>query len=224
MPRTPTVTPSVTTAAAATTVFDKDKDKIAVVVRDFTMKRLHEGLFDYHAEPYIVSTAIDAGGGGGATIEFNVKPFPNVRQGDKITFDGQGHLVYGPKNPGEYVVYSILFMESDQDVRDLGQTIEDILKSEATKLGLKAILAARPEVGLALTLVEKLTELVASLMKKNADDELYRRSGTLLRDVEPPFDVLRSYIGGNEYIECKTSIIPLSQSNMLGTQVKKLNL
>lgn len=206
--------------------FDKNTDKIAIAIKEFTLLRNvdWERPFDCYSEPYIVSVAIDSSGASTPSIDFNVKPFARVRRGDTITFDGQGHLIYGPKNPGEFVAYSMLFMESDQDVRDFGQMIGDIISSEAINLGLKAILAANPTWNLAITITEKLIDVIASTMKAKKDDELFRRNGTLLRDVEPPYDILRSYIGRNDTIECKTSIIALEQSNMLGKQVETISL
>ena len=204
--------------------FNSKEDKIAVVVKEFTLKRKSEGLFDRYSEPYIVSMAIDEGGANNPSIDFNILPFPNVKKGDKITFDGQGHLIYGPENPGQFLAYSILFMESDKDVRDFGLLVEDIMKSEAVNIGAKAWLAAAPTYSTAITVLLKLTELIAIKLQKNKDDELYRRNGTLLRDVTPPYDILRTYESENDFINTKTTVVPLQQSNKMGAQTKKVKL
>ena len=204
--------------------FNSKEDKIAVVVKEFTLLKSSEMFLDKDNEPYIVSFAVDQSGAKSAAFDLNVLPFPNVREGNTVRFDGQGHLLYGPGNPGEFVVYSLLFMESDQDVSDLGAMIEDIAKSEAANIAMKAILIANPTYGTALTLLQKLTELVGKNLKKNKDDQLYRRNGTLLRDVVPPFDILRTYKGKNSFIECHTSIIPLMESNDLGSQIKRVQI
>ena len=206
------------------TQFNSREDKIAIVVKEFTLLKSSEIFLDKDNEPYIVSFAVDHDGAQSAAFDLNIMPFPNVREGDTVSFDGQGHIVYGPKNPGEFVVYSLLFMESDQDLRDVGATIEAIAKSEAANIAMKAILFANPTYGTALTLLQKLTELVAKQMKRNKDDQLYRRNGTLLRDVAPPFDILRTYKGRNTFIDCHTSIIPLMQSNDLGSQGKRIHI
>ena len=206
------------------TQFNPRDDKIAIVVKEFTLLKSSEIFLNKDNEPYIVSFAVDQDGAQSAAFDLNIMPFPNVREGDTVSFDGQGHIVYGPKNPGEFVIYSLLFMESDQDLRDIGATIEAIAKSEAANIAMKAILVANPTYGTALTLLQKLTELVAKQMKKNKDDQLYRRNGTLLRDVVPPFDILRTYKGRNAFIKCHTSIIPLMQSNNLGFQVKHIHI
>ncbi len=204
--------------------FNSKEDKIAVVVKEFTLKKNSEVFFDKYSEPYIVSMAIDEGGAHNPSIDFNILPFPHVKKGDKISFDGVGHLVYGPNNPGEFLAYSILFMESDQDVRDFGKLVEDVMKSEAVKIGAKALLAAVPTYSTAISILLKLTELMADQLKKNKDDELFRRNGALLRDVIPAYDILRTYESSNDYIHTKTSIIPLLKSNNIGAQTKKVKL
>lgn len=204
--------------------FNPKKDKIAVVIKNFTLKKKSEFFFDRYSEPYIVSMAIDKAGANNPAIDFNVLPYPNVRQGETVSFDGQGHLLYGPKNPGEFLAYTVLFLESDKDIRQAGKIIEEIITSEATNIGAKAILAANPTYGTAITLLQKIAELVAVQMQKNKDDELFRRNGTLLRDVTPPYDILRTYTSENDFIKTNISVIPLTASNSLGAQGKKLTL
>jgi len=205
--------------------FDPQKDNIAVVVKEFTLKKKVDGPFQRYSEPYIVSMSIDEGCAKNPAIEFNVLPFPNVRKGQTITFDGQGHLVYGPHNPGEFLAYSILYMESDKDIRNLGTNIEAIVKDEALKNSFQTVLAAAPTYLMAATVLTQLTGLVSVQMQKNGDDELYRQNGTLLRDVSPPYDILRTFTDQqNDFIAPVTSIIPLVSSNNLGQQCTKIML
>lgn len=204
--------------------FNQKTDRIAVVVKEFTLKKKSEILFDRYSEPYIVSMAIDEGGANSPAIDFNILPFPHVKKGDRITFDGQGHLIYGPKNPGEFLAYSILFMESDKDVRDFGALVEGIMKSEAVNIGAKALLAEAPTYSTALAVLLKITELMVVELKKNKDDKLFLLNGSLLRDSIPAYDILRTYKSGNDFINTKTSIIPLRNSNKLGSQTKRVVL
>lgn len=206
------------------TKFDAKEDKIAVVVKQFTLKKKSEIFFDKYSEPYIVSMAIDESGANEQAIDFNILSFPNVRKGDIVSFDGDGHLIYGPKNPGEFVVYTVLFMESDKDVKDFGSFLESTLQSEVANLGMKALLAAVPAYGTAATLLQELAQHIARKLQQNKDDELYRRNGTLFREKLPPFEIGRSYVSENDFIQAKTSIIPLSDSNMMGSQVRKVKL
>ncbi|MGD1843660.1 MAG: hypothetical protein ACFB0B_22620 [Thermonemataceae bacterium] len=204
--------------------FKEEKQPIAVTITEFTLLKKADFFLERYSEPYIVSMAIDEAGLANPAISFNTMPFPNMRKGDTITFDGQGHLIYGPKYPGSFVTYSILFMESDADIREAGKVVEEVVKSEAVDLGLKTILQAQPTYGVVASVLQKLTELVSKRMQNNKDDELYRRNGTLLRDVKPPYDILRTYVGENDFIRSKVSIIPLEESNGLGSQVNEVSL
>jgi len=65
-------------------------------------------------------------------------PFPKVRKGATVRMLGDGHLLYGPANPGEFVAMSVLIMESDRDLRTLGDELDKIVKSKAVDLGVKA--------------------------------------------------------------------------------------
>ncbi len=199
-------------------------DKITVAIKEFTLKKSSEALLDRSNEPYIISIAIDQDGAQNANLSVNVKPFPNVLKGDTVSFDGQGHLIYGPKNPGEFLVYAILFMESDRDLRKFGLDMREIINSEASQLAMKTLMMAQPSYATAMALLEKLCRLVSKKLQQNKDDELYLRTGTLLRDVVPAYDILRTYKGGNQYINCHTAIIPLKISNKLGEQVKTMIL
>lgn len=204
--------------------FNPTSDKIAVVIKEFTLKRKSEIFLDKYSEPYIVSMAIDEAGANNPAIDFNILPFPNVHKGDKVSFDGQGHLIYGPKNPGAFLAYSILFLESDKEVRAFGELMEEIIKSEAVNISTKALLLAAPTYSTAITVLQKVAGLITTLLQKNKDDVLYRRNGTLLRGVNPPYDILRTYESSNNFIAVKTAIIPLHTSNKLGAQPKKIKL
>jgi hypothetical protein len=204
--------------------FNKSKDKIALSIKEFTLLKKSDFFLDRYSEPYILSMAIckDQIENGG--IHFNSLSFPNVKVGDTIEFLGQGHLVYGPGNPGEFLAFTILFMESDDDIREAGSKIEAIAKSKAAELGIKAVMAANPTYGAALTLLKELSILVADQMKKDKDDELFRINGTILRDSTPPFDILRRYNKKNDFISAKIDILELPVSNMLGEQTKIMAL
>ena len=204
--------------------FDPNSDDIAVVIKEFTLKKKADIFFDKYSEPYITSIAISEKDAQSGSLSFNSLPFPNVRKGDTLSFDGVGHLIYGPSNPGSFLAYSILFLESDKDVREFGATLESIVQSKAVKLGAKALMAAAPSYGTAAMLLQEITQFVAVQLKKNKDDELYRRNGTWLQDMIPPYDILRTFKGENDYISAKTSVIPLSESNLLGSRVRQIGV
>lgn len=203
--------------------FDPMQDKIAIVINDFTLKKNPDWPFRY-SEPYIISMAIDQGGANNPAIDFNILPFPKVRKNNTVSFDGQGHLIYGPANPGEFVAYTILFMENDSDMRNIGQAIEEIIQSEAAGMGMKALLEANPTFSTSAMLLSKLAEIIASRMKKNADDELHRRNGTLLRDVETPYEISRTFEGGNDFIASRLTVVPLTSELNTEKNTKRISL
>lgn len=206
------------------TKFNPISDKIAVVIKQFRLKKSSEFFADKYSEPYILSFAIDEHGTKEASIDFNILSFPKVKKGDVVSFDDQGHLVYGPKKPGNFLSYSILFMESDKDIRELGKIIEEIIKAKAFDDSMKTLLSLANNYTRIAFVVQKIAEVLAIQLKNNKDDELFRRNGTLFKDSKPPFDILRTYQSENNFIQMQTAIIPLSSSNQLGSQVKKIKL
>ena len=52
-------------------------------------------------------------------------------------------------------------------------------------------------------------------MKENKDDELFRRNGTLLRDIAPPFNVHGTFKGHNDFISSEVSVLPLSNGSTI---------
>ena len=205
--------------------FNPTTDKIAITIPQFTLKKKSDGIFGKYNEPYIVSLAIDEQGSGTPEIGFNAMPFPKVTSGNTVTMLGDGHLLYGPKNPGQYVALSVLIMESDSEMQNLGVKIEEIVSSKAVELGMAAIITAGPGSAAILGILKELTQLVAGQLKKNKDDELFRTEGTFLRDHQVPYHINRQYTGlGNEYIDLSMSILPLTRANGQGSAIKLLPL
>ena len=68
--------------------FDAHDGKIAIVLKEFTLRKNPDWPFRY-SEPYIISMAIDQGGANNPAIDFNILPFPKAKKGDVINFDGQ---------------------------------------------------------------------------------------------------------------------------------------
>jgi len=167
--------------------FNPTTDKIAITIPKFTLKKNADPfIFGKYNEPYIVSLAVDEQGSANPVIDFNTMPFPKVKVGNTVSMLGDGHLLYGPKNPGQYVALSVLIMESDSDMRNLGGKIEEIVGSKAVELGIGAIIAANPGSAAILGILKELTQLVAGELKNNKDDELFRTEGTFLRDHPVP--------------------------------------
>jgi len=118
-------------------------------------------------------------------------------------------------------------MESDSDIRELGKAVEEVVKDEATKMGIKALIAAVPKYGTAITLLIELVGLVSKRMQEIKDDELFRKNGTLLRDLAPPYDILRTYQGENDFIKFKQELrqkYPLAFDSLSLHQVSNFSL
>lgn len=204
--------------------FNPKKDNIALVLKKFTLLKQADGIQKYN-EPYIVSMAIGENGvKSNPTIDFNILPFPKVRKGDTVEMLGHGHLIYGPGNPGSFLAYSILFMESDEDIRQIGAKVKKVVTSEVANMGLKALLTAVPTYATALNILTALGGVVAEILQRNRNDELFRLNGTLLRDVKPSYDVLRTYERGNDFINANLSVIPLINSNGMGTRPDQIKV
>jgi hypothetical protein len=204
--------------------FDKMTSKIAIAVPEFQLKKDSEGWFDAYNEPYVISVAIDSTGIANPEIHFNYSSFPKVREGDTVEMFGDGHLLYGPKNPGDFVAISLLFMENDDDVRDLGKKIEGIVKNKAVDLGVKAVVSASPGAAAVLGILKELTLHIAGALKSNKDDKLFRAEGVFLRDIACPYHVSRSYTRENEFIKMKLRVIPLDAANGQGSAVTPIGL
>ncbi len=205
--------------------FDPSIDKIAITIPEFTVNKKVDGPFGKYLEPYIVSIAIDEQGTNDPKISFNIMPYPKVAVGGRVKMLGDGHLLYGPKNPGEFVALSVLIMESDSDIRAIGDTVETIVNSKAAELSIAAIVAANPGSTAILGILKELTQMVAGELKNNKDDELFRTSGTFLRDHPTPYHINREYKDiGNDFVRLSMKIIPLNVGNGQGSPVKELAL
>lgn len=204
--------------------FDKYATKIAITMPQFTLLKNADLLLERYNEPYIVSFAIDSTGANSPEIGFNFMDFPKVRTNTTVTMLGDGHLIYGPANPGEFVAISVLMMESDADMRRRGQLIRSITQSKAAALGVKSIIAANPSSAAIVAILKELTSFVGSELAQNGDDELFRTEGAFLRDISNPYHIDRSYKHRNDYVEVALQVIALETSNGKGAEVEALKL
>lgn len=205
-------------------VFDPKQSKIAITMSEFTLLENADSPFETYNEPYILSVAIDSSGKSDPAIDFNFMPFPKVRPNTTVTMLGDGHLLYGPKNPGEFVALSVLMMESDTDMRQRGELIKKIVESKAADLGLKAIIAANPGSAAVVAILKELVTFTAGVLAQNGDDELFRTEGAFLRDQPNPFHINRGYKHRNDSVEVAIQIIPLEAPNGEGVTLQSLAL
>ncbi|MGY2134417.1 hypothetical protein ACW9KT_19465 [Hymenobacter sp. HD11105] len=190
--------------------FDPFLHEIAVTIPRFRMRKSADAPLPMN-QPYLISLALDESGTNNplSALTFNAHRFPNVRQWSWVEFGGQGRLIYGPGNPGRFVSYSVLFMEDDQNLRDIGGTVEELLSSEEAKGILQLLRGVNPTIAVATTVLSALTGLLAGNMKRNKDDELMRVEGTLLRDMTPPYNIGDTFASTNKYLEVPVKVVPL---------------
>jgi hypothetical protein len=197
--------------------FNRATDKIAITVPEFTFKKGGGSITDWlYSEPYLVTLAIDSQLVTQESLNFNFVEFPNVRSGNTVKMLGDGHLVYGPSNPGEFVAVSVLLMESNSQDKELGKIIGEFVKSGAVEIGVTAAIAANPGAGTALKLVKEVTAFVSDQMKEKKDTPLYRVEGIFLRDTSVPYSVNRQITSGNEFADLSVKVIPLNKPNGQG--------
>jgi hypothetical protein len=187
------------------------RNKIAIVTNYLKWKKSADP--HWASEPYVISMAFDSHtfkGEGPIEPFFNAMPFPNVLVGDTVPMFGQGHLFYGPRDPGEYVALSVFWMEKDAGARDLGQTISDLQANKKIKSSLKAIATLAGE-GLARLLpgVNAAATIVAEALKLNKDDEIFRSDGVYFRSTNPPFGIGTETVQGNVFMDFNLKVIDM---------------
>lgn len=200
--------------------FDKMTDSIAITVPRFKLLKSRDGgavLGHRRAnEPYLVTLAVDSRGTDQPKIQFNTAFYPEVYEGDVVTMLGDGHLVYAPANPGEWVAVSVLLMESDADVRARGKAMMAAVSSIADDQGLKTLLATNPTALAVSTGLFMLAKVFAKHLENDGDDAILRAQGVYLRDRPVPYDVNRMVTRSNSGAEIDVKVIPLTAPNGQG--------
>ncbi len=136
-----------------------------------------EGLlgkwFGASSEFYVITTAID---GSGKPFEYKTQFFEGIRRNDRLPLGEGGMLVTYLKDPRWFVDLHMIVMESDSDLRDLGERIEEAKE----KAGLADLLEfAGATASLDPTLISKVVNGVdlflhalTYLLKENGDDHV----------------------------------------------------
>lgn len=198
--------------------FSPVNDKIAVMLRSFTIKKRIGVGDNKYSEPYFVTIAIPQNKKFEfKNVEFATKFYPKTRRNAKIEALADGIQIFGPANPGEFLAFCVLVMESDEDVRQAGELLDVTLKSGFADAAFAALGTINPTVALATQLTETLAKLIANQMRKNKDDQIFLTSGTLLRDVmggkSLPFHINEVMKPCNDFVDLEIQIFPVSSSN-----------
>ena len=193
-------------------MFDPSKDKITISIPEFRMKR---GSDIGRNEIGIVAFAIDSAGSANSSTSFftNSFYFPKVNKWSWVKLGGVGRLVYGPKNPGSFVYYNVQFIESDQDVREFGESMKSVFESDEIK-GIRDVLSTiNPTVSIISAVGAQIGSIVGKILSKNKNDHLFTTEGTFLRDLEPPYNIGDKFSSSNDFIECPILVTPLVERN-----------
>jgi hypothetical protein len=196
--------------------FDPQKDKIAVMLRSFTIKK-GTGIGDgRYSEPYFIFISIPESGNSKIDkIDLLTKSYPKTRKRVKNEMLGDGFQIYGPANPGEYLAFSVLVMESDEDVRKTGKTLDDVVKSNFVKVFKKVVTGINnPTAAIAFQVAEALGKEMAVLMSEDKDDSLFYTAGSLLRDKlgenSMPYKIQSVMNPSNAYVDLEIQVLPIA--------------
>ena len=200
--------------------FNPNKDKIALMLKSYTILRNDGGLSKnkrQYSEPYFIGLSISESGFGNQKINFVTDFYPKTRKDDKREFLGNGMRVYGPENPGMFMVFNILVMESDSDIRAVGEKIREIMNSKEIKGTVLPMLAVNPSMEVAVKVLTTTADLVGKILKNNKDDELIRVHGTLMRDVmgttSLPFSVGQILSDKNDFASVEFEVLGIKNTS-----------
>lgn len=192
--------------------FNKHTDEIAITIPAFRMRKSADLGKN---EIGIITIAIDANGVSNPTPSVFTNSFfiPNVKKWTWVKFGGQGRIVYGPKNPGSFVYYNVLFVESDQDVREFGDTLQEIFDSSEAKTIIQTLATINPTALLITSVVSALGKLVGKILSKNKNDLIYSTEGSFFQGTNPPYNIGDQFNTVGDHIECEIKVLPLIANN-----------
>lgn len=219
---------SLLTAIVPIEEFNPNKDKIALMLKSFKIKS-KDGVFKKkYSEPYFVGLSISENGFSTQQLNFVTNHYPNTKIHDLREFKGEGMRVYGPDNPGGFLVFEVLLMESDADVRKVGETLDKIMDSEQVKSTLGLLTAGNPSLVIAEKVMNTISGIVVNLLKENKDDELIRVHGTLMRDVmgkdDLPFRVGQLISDSNDVAEVAFEVLGIKNSSKHKKQTRAISI
>jgi hypothetical protein len=132
------------------------------------------GGFDWgRGEVYVVTSVLD---GSGKQPDFKTQMFEGIHDRDFLPLGDGGMLVGLIQNPRWFVDLHMLIMESDEDIRSIGEAIEQARKdsklSEAAK-AVGALAAFDPtKITLVVNAVDAFLAILAGILSANGDDHI----------------------------------------------------
>lgn len=210
--------------------FNPNKDKIALMLKSFTITVKDEGIGKkkrQYSEPYFVGLSISESGFGTQQINFVTDAYPKTRKDDRREFLGNGMRVYGPENPGAFLVFDILVMESDSDIRAVGESIRSIMNSKEIKSTILPLLAVNPSMAVAKEVLTATANLVGKILEDNKDDHLLRVHGTLMRDVmgsnSLPYNVGQIISDKNDFASVEFEVLGIKNNTRYKPKTEQIS-
>lgn len=104
-------------------------------------------------------------------------PVENIKDGHKLFFGDEGYSLYRANKIPDFFDWSLLVIESDKDIRQLGDEIDSIVDTDDFEDLTSTILtlvttAANPTAGAGAVITRFIIKQVSALLKKNSDDQV----------------------------------------------------
>jgi len=124
-------------------------------------------------EFYVITSVLD---GSGINFEYKTKYFQGIKKGEAFPLGNGGMLLSFIKNPKWFIDIHMIVMESDSDIRKIGENIEKAKKESKLDEAMKYIGALSTFDPTAITKVISgvniFMDLLAYFLKENGDDHI----------------------------------------------------
>ncbi|MCC7145643.1 MAG: hypothetical protein IT443_04285 [Phycisphaeraceae bacterium] len=199
---------------------------IAVTLTRLCLPKRYEDVVDGDFEqPYLVCMAMDQASRRNLCLYYSFLPFPKLAGGGAVRLLDQGYPLYGPSTPGDFVLLTLMVMESERNLQTLNAQLADLIGSQSAALGLPSALADseyRPSD--LLTMLKELTDFLTGTLTATSDNELFRLQISFFRDDPIPYQLNREYDLGNDYVDLTLRICPMANNITLFPRLRTINL
>ncbi|KAA1047670.1 hypothetical protein [Pseudocitrobacter sp. 73] len=188
-------------------MFNPLKDHTSIVLTDLRIKKSFDPGRNY-IDPYLIAIVTDKKDG---VLRMSSKrfDFPNVKVYERIITSDSTFSLYGPGNPGEFVTTTLMLMESDSDIRIVGQQLDDLISGTAEEVGAVAALSGNPSAIAITALAQKILQGVAKVLQQNKDDQICFVYDTWFQGELPPYGINQYKIHSSSVADVTLRVSPL---------------
>lgn len=187
-------------------MFNPLEDKISIYLTHLRILK-HFDFGKDVLDPYIIAIITDKQNGQ-LRMTHSVFSFPNSIVNKLIVNSDNSICLYGPENPGELVTINLMLIDSDEDIRIVGQKIETFINNESGKKELVEKLITNPTTQVITSLAEGILKGVALLMKNDKDDPIMFIYDTWEQGKNPPYGINNFKLHSNRAAEMTLSVYP----------------